>query len=393
VQLEKDKAYAVLIEYAHPAAPPGTGPATAPAMNTAAVMAQLAARDSAGVQLRWTRPTAGGGAAGENGVPLFADAVAAAKAADAVVLVLGITSNLEREQAVVNYAGFSGGDRTSLDLPLVQERLLETVTASAGVGKPVVLVLTNGSALSVNWAHDHVPAILEAWYPGQHGDAVADVLFGDYNPAGRLPVTFYKSVDDLPAFTDYAMAAGPGSPGRTYRYFTGTPLYPFGYGLSYTKFEYSRLDVTANPSTTQDVVVRVAVKNAGTVAGEEVVQVYVENPAAGGGGAAGRGDRAAESAAALPPKMLAGFKRVSLKPGAEETVEFTITPHQLGGALSEKKRVNVARTITVEAAGSSAGGAGVSEKVAITGTPAEADYRFVAPRLVPAAAAGAGVRR
>ena len=144
---------------------------------------------------------------------LFADSIEAAKSADAVVLVLGITADLEREERPSHIAGFTGGDRTSLDLPAVQERLLEQVTAAAA-GKPVVLVLTSGSALSVNWANDHVPAILEAWYPGQHGDAVADILLGNFNPAGRLPITFYKSADDLPAFTDYAMK------GRTYRYFT-----------------------------------------------------------------------------------------------------------------------------------------------------------------------------
>jgi beta-glucosidase len=407
VHLEKDKTYKILVEYAHPAAPPSTG-TPAPATNTADVLAQLAARDAASVQLKWTRPVAGGGAGGADGLPLFADAMAAAKSADAVVVVLGITANLEREQQIVNFAGFSGGDRTTLDLPAVQERLLEAVTAAAG-GKPVVVVLTNGSAMSVNWANEHVPAILEAWYPGQRGDAVADVLFGDYSPAGRLPVTFYKSVDDLPAFTDYAMAAGANSPGRTYRYFTGTPLYPFGWGLSYTKFEYSKLSVTAAPTTTQDVVVRVAVKNAGAAAGDEVVQVYVENPpppapaaaaqatmivqpGPGAAGVAGSGgganDAAAQAAAALPPKMLVGFKRVALKPGEEQTVEFTITPHQLGGAFSEKKHVNVARTITVQAAPNSGGGAGVSQKVAITGNAAEAEYRFVAPWVVtlPAAA-------
>jgi beta-glucosidase len=383
VHLEKDKAYAVLAEHAHPAsATPATAPATAPA-------APAAPRDAAYVQLKWTRPALDGQAAGANGLPLFDDALRAAQAADAVVLVLGITADLEREEAAVHFAGFSGGDRTTLDLPAVQERLLEAVTAAAP-GKPVTLVLTSGSALAVNWAHEHVPAILQAWYPGQHGDAVADVLFGDYNPAGRLPVTFYKSINDLPPFTDYAMQGGSG---RTYRYFKGAPLYPFGYGLSYTKFEYSKLDVTANPSTTQDVVVRVAVKNTGAVAGDEVVQVYVENPPVPAAAflvvnTSADNQRVISAnmvAAALPPKALVGFKRVPLKPGEEKTVEFTITPHQLGGALSEKKHVNVARTVTVQVAPNSGGGTGLSQKLAITGNPAEADYRFVAPKLVESA--------
>lgn len=163
----------------------------------------------------------------------FAEAVDAAKRADAVVMVLGISSKLEGEEMNVTEAGFKGGDRTSIDLPERQQRLLEAVAAT---GKPIVVVLLSGSALAVNWAADHANAILQAWYPGEEGGtAVADVLFGDYNPAGRLPVTFYKSLDQLPPFESYAMDR------RTYRYFKGEPLYPFGFGLSYTKFAYSKL--------------------------------------------------------------------------------------------------------------------------------------------------------
>jgi len=391
MHLDKNIAYRVLIEHAHPGV---AGPASAPAGGGAnPSYAPAAPRDTAFVQLKWTRPAPDGTAAGATGMPLFSDAIHAAQAADSVVLVLGITADLEREEASVHYDGFSGGDRTSLDLPAVQERLLEAVTAAAA-GKPVALVLTSGSALSINWANDHVPAIVQAWYPGQHGDAVADVLFGDYNPAGRLPVTFYKSVDDLPAFTNYAMDAGGG---RTYRYFKGPVLYPFGYGLSYTKFAYSNLTVTPNPSTTEDVIVWVAVKNTGPVAGDEVVQVYVENsegpamqtassammpPPAGATPPVAAGALTPLFAAALPPKALVGFKRIALKPGEEKTLEFTITPHQLGAALSENKRTNIARTITVQAAPNSNADAGVSQKVVITGNPAEADYRFVAPKVL-----------
>ena len=161
------------------------------------------------------------------------EAVEAAKNADVVIAVLGITSELEGEEMQVSEPGFKGGDRTSIDLPKPEEDLLEAVAAT---GKPVVLVLTNGSALAVNWAKEHANAILDAWYPGEEGGtAVAETLSGKNNPAGRLPVTFYNGVDQLPPFEDYRMK------GRTYRYFQGTPLYPFGYGLSYTTFSYSDL--------------------------------------------------------------------------------------------------------------------------------------------------------
>ena len=168
-----------------------------------------------------------------------AEAVAAAQSADAVVLVLGLSAQLESEESSLQVEGFVGGDRTTLDLPKNQQALLEAVVAAAK-GKPVVLVLINGSALAVNWADKNVPAIVEAWYPGQAGGtAVADVLFGKVSPAGRLPVTFYRSLDQLPPFEDYAMK------GRTYRYFRGEPLYPFGHGLSYSRFAYAKLRVPA----------------------------------------------------------------------------------------------------------------------------------------------------
>src|SRR5205809_804866 len=164
---------------------------------------------------------------------LASEAVKVAQQADAVVLFLGLTARLEGEEMPVQIEGFRGGDRTRIDLPASQQRLLERVCA---VGKPTVLVLLNGSALAVHWAQEHVLAIVAAWYPGQgSGSAIADVLFGDYNPGGRLPVTFYRSVEDLPPFEDYRMA------GRTYRFFQGTQLYPFGHGLSYTTFRYKNL--------------------------------------------------------------------------------------------------------------------------------------------------------
>ena len=165
------------------------------------------------------------------------EAVAAAKNADAVIAVVGITSQLEGEEMPVSEPGFLGGDRTSIDLPQPEEDLVESVVAT---GKPVAVVLMNGSALAVNWINEHANAVLDAWYPGEEGGAaVAETLSGKNNPAGRLPLTFYKGVDQLPHFEDYGMA------NRTYRYFTGKPLYPFGYGLSYTKFSYSNLSVPA----------------------------------------------------------------------------------------------------------------------------------------------------
>jgi beta-glucosidase len=229
-------------------------------------------------------------------------AVAVAQQADAVVLFLGLTANLEGEEMRVQIPGFRGGDRTSIDLPAPQQQLLEKVVA---VGKPTVLVLLNGSALAVNWAQEHVPAIVEAWYPGQAGGtAIADVLFGDYDPAGRLPVTFYKSVSDLPPFEDYAMK------GRTYRYFTGTPLYPFGHGLSYTTFAYRNLRASADRVAAADTIrVAVDVSNSGPVAGDEVVQLYVSHPA---------------SKVPRPIRDLRGYQRVSLKSGETRTVRFAV---------------------------------------------------------------------
>src|SRR5215813_4471241 len=191
------------------------------------------------------------------------EAVNTAKQADVAVLVLGLSAALEGEEMTVNTEGFRGGDRTDIALPKSQEALLKAVAAT---GKPVVLVLLNGSAVAVNWANDNVAAILDAWYPGEEGGtALADVLFGDFNPAGRLPVTFYKSVDQLPPFSDYSMA------GRTYRYFKGEPLYPFGFGLSYTKFVYGNLRFGATSvKAGEPMQISVDVKNAGEMDGDEV---------------------------------------------------------------------------------------------------------------------------
>ena len=233
-------------------------------------------------------------------------AVEAAREADLVIAAMGLSARVEGEEMNVHADGFSGGDRTTLDLPKPQEDLLERVVAE---GKPTVLVLLNGSALSVNWADEKIPAILEAWYPGgQGGTAIAHALAGDFSPSGRLPVTFYKSVDQLPPFDDYSMAH------RTYRYFDGEPLYPFGYGLSYTSFAYSNV-VVDKPEISADGAVNISVDvtNSGAIAGDEVVQLYLFHPGIAG----------------APIRALEGIQRVHLTAGAKKTVTFTLKDRAL----------------------------------------------------------------
>ncbi len=234
------------------------------------------------------------------------EAMQAAKGADVVVAVLGITSELEGEEMPVSEEGFKGGDRTSIDLPKPEEDLLEAVAA---VGKPVVLVLTNGSALAVNWANQHVNAIMESWYPGEEGGtAIAQTLSGTNNPAGRLPVTFYTGVDQLPSFEDYAMK------GRTYRYFEGKPLYPFGYGLSYTTFSYRGLRLPKKAINAGDpLIAEVTVTNTGKREGDEAVQLYLSFPNLPG----------------APLRALRGFTRVRLQPGESQNVRFELKDRDL----------------------------------------------------------------
>ncbi|HEX8190219.1 MAG TPA: glycoside hydrolase family 3 C-terminal domain-containing protein [Pyrinomonadaceae bacterium] len=245
------------------------------------------------------------------------DALGKAREADAVVLVMGINPSVEGEEMDVKLEGFRGGDRTDISLPGPQEELIKAVHA---LGKPTVLVLLGGSALAVNWADEHVGAIVEAWYPGQEGGAaLADVLFGDYNPAGRLPVTFYKSAGQLPPFEDYRMQ------GRTYRYFKGEPLYPFGHGLSYTTFRYDNLRLSAKSVRAgRGLTVSADVRNAGARAGEEVVQLYLTDAA---------------SAYPLPVRSLAGISRVRLNPGETRRVSFDIDPRQLSVIDERGRRV------------------------------------------------------
>ena len=233
-------------------------------------------------------------------------AVAAAKNADVVVAVVGITSRLEGEEMPVDQPGFAGGDRTNLDMPQPEEDLVQAVAAT---GKPLVVVLMNGSALGVNWEKAHANAIVEAWYSGEEGGAaIAETLSGKNNPAGRLPVTFYKDVHQLPHFEDYSMK------GRTYRYFEGEPLWPFGYGLSYTQFATAISRCRPRRSTPDDPLdASVTVTNTGKVAGDEVVQLYLKFPDVPG----------------APIRALRGFQRVHLEPGASQKVDFHLNSRDL----------------------------------------------------------------
>jgi len=233
-------------------------------------------------------------------------AIAAAKNADVVIAVVGITSQLEGEEMPVNEPGFLGGDRTSLDLPEPEEVLIEAVAAA---GKPLVVVLMNGSALGVNWAGAHANAILEAWYSGEEGGAaIAETLSGKNNPAGRLPVTFYTGVSQLPNFEDYSME------GRTYRYFRGKPLYPFGYGRSYTTFNYSDLSLPQTGVKAGDpVAADVTVTNTGKAAGDEVAELYLKFPPVKG----------------APLIALRGFQRLHLNPGESQKVHFELKTRDL----------------------------------------------------------------
>ncbi len=234
------------------------------------------------------------------------EATSAAREADVVVAVVGITSKLEGEEMKVDVPGFRGGDRTSLNLPEEEGALLG---ALKGSGKPLVVVLMNGSALAVNWANDHANAIIDAWYSGEEGGtAIAQTLAGENNPAGRLPVTFYKGVEQLPEFEDYAMK------NRTYRYFTGEPLYPFGYGLSYSTFEYGGMKFSSPQlQAGSPLDVEVDVKNTSKREGDEVVQVYISFPKVAG----------------APLKALRGFTRVHLNGGESKHVKLTLGPRDL----------------------------------------------------------------
>ncbi len=276
-------------------------------------------------QLQWTKPS-------------FDDTAAleAARQADLVVYVSGLNWQLEGEEMTVHAPGFAGGDRTSIDLPAPQEALLERLGA---LGRPLVLVNMSGSAMALNWADGKVPAIVQAWYPGgEGGQAVAELIAGDYSPAGRLPVTFYKAAADLPPFKDYGMR------GRTYKYFKGQPLYPFGHGLSYTHFSYAAGAATPKPVCAGcGLTLTVDVKNDGRRAGDEVVQVYVTRP----------GD-------AAPNSTLVGFTRVALKPGETRKVSFKLEGKALSTVDAAGRRSVEAGPATVWIGGGQPAGATVA---------------------------------
>jgi beta-glucosidase len=238
------------------------------------------------------------------------EALKAARQADVVVAFIGLSPGLEGEEMPVHVQGFSGGDRTDIGLPRAQQDLLEALSAT---GKPVVVVLLNGSALAVTWANEHAGAILEAWYPGEEGGtAIAETLSGANNPAGRLPVTFYASLDQLPSFDDYSMK------NRTYRYFTGQPLYTFGFGLSYANFAYSNLKLSSTEvKAGEGLSVEADVKNTSTVAGDEVAELYIAQPPG----------YQFQNPALL--RELKGFERIHLSPGETRKVAFALTPREL----------------------------------------------------------------
>jgi beta-glucosidase len=259
-------------------------------------------------------------------------AVAAARNADVVVAAVGITSRLEGEEMKVRYPGFLGGDRTDLKIPEPEEALLRAVAAA---GKPLVVVLMNGSALAATWEKEHANAILESWYSGEEGGAaIAATLSGSNDPAGRLPVTFYKDVDQLPNFEDYSMT------GRTYRYFAGEPLWPFGFGLSYTTFSYGDLTLPKAPidaGSPLDATVKVT--NSGRVAGDEVVQLYLKFPAVPG----------------APLRALRGFRRIHLAAGKSQVVRFQLTQRDLSMVTETGDRIVAEGAYTVSVGGGQPG--------------------------------------
>ncbi len=313
-----------------------------------------------------------GGRMGRGGgdVPMTAEYTAEvtdlAKKADAVVLVVGINGSYEGEMR----------DRNAIELPASQVTLIQTVVAAAG-NKPVVVVNCSGSAIAFN--SENVPAVLQAWYPGQRGDAVADVLFGKYNPAGRLPVTFYKATSDLPPIDSYAMY------NRTYRYDTRPVLYPFGHGLSYSTFAYSGLTAPAKSGTGDDLKVSFTVKNTSAVDGDEVVQCYLnrELPPVDAASVPTPDKMSDEQAVLLatPRKALVGFARVPLKAGESKNVTFTVTTQQLSLVVGrDGKREVRPGNLQLQVGGSSVIGPGtLTQPLALEGAAKAPEYHFVAP--------------
>jgi len=272
---------------------------------------------TAGIDLSWQAPADA----------LREQAVEAARQSDVTIAFVGLSPSLEGEEMPVKLAGFSGGDRTSIDLPAAQEDLLKALAATR---KPLVVVLQNGSALAINWAQQNANAILEAWYPGaEGGTAIAETLAGANNPAGRLPLTFYSSLSQVPPFEEYSMR------GRTYRYLSDKPLYGFGFGLSYTSFEYSDLKVPATVKAGDPVTIEGDIKNTGAMGGDEVVELYLTQP----------------NAYETPLRVLAGFKRIHLEAGESAHLSLTVDPRSLGQVDAKGNRVVVPGEYAVSLAG------------------------------------------
>ncbi|MGH8147586.1 MAG: glycoside hydrolase family 3 C-terminal domain-containing protein [Rhodanobacteraceae bacterium] len=291
-----------------------------------------------GIRLQWLAPAAA----------QLAKAEAVVRHANVVVAFVGLSPDVEGESLPIDVPGFDHGDRTRIELPAAQRMLLERVAAT---GKPLVVVLMAGGAVAIDWAQQHTDAILDAWYPGESGGtAIAQVLAGDYDPAGRLPVTFYRSTRDLPPYVSYAMK------GRTYRYFEGTPLYPFGYGLSYTTFAYADpILSTTRLKAGATLKVSAEVRNTGTRAGDEVVEVYLDYP----------------KSPLAPRHALVGVRRVHLDPGQDRRVTFELSPRRLSTVDAAGQRAVVAGHYRVFIAGGQPGyAAGVGKGFTITGRDA-----------------------
>ncbi len=330
---------------ASPSAPPvmaGAKPARIPVTlnDTAPHMLEVyyshsGEQASGGLTMKWAAPAQA----------LLDEAVAAAKQSDIVVAFTGLSPQLEGEEMDVKIPGFAGGDRVSIGLPAAQQALLEAVAAT---GKPVVVVNLSGSAVALTWAKEHAAAIVQAWYPGvAGGTAIAETLAGTANPAGRLPVTFYAGVDDLPAFTDYSMK------NRTYKYYAGTPLWGFGYGLSYSNFRYNeaKLQGGATVAAGKPVTATVAVRNTGKVAGDEVVEAYLHTPEADG-----------------PRYSLAGFQRVHLNAGESRNVTFTLNDRALSSVAANGERAVLPGTYQLWVGGAQPAAGAAATTFTVTGS-------------------------
>ena len=309
ISLQKDQLYKINIKYASF----GTSPL---------------------ITLNWQMP----------GLDYKARALQAARGAEVIIMCMGLSPRIEGEEMKIKIDGFSGGDRTKLQLPAVQESLIKEITA---LGKPVVLVMINGSAVAINWEKENLPAIIETWYAGQEaGTAIADVLFGDYNPGGKLPVTFYTSENDIPAFDNYDMK------GRTYRYFEGNALYSFGYGLSYTTFSYSKLSLQKEYATGTSFSISAEVTNTGKYDGEEVVQLYIKNKGA---------------SVPVPINSLKGFRRVALKKGETKKIEFRLAPQDFSVIDNNSKEVVEAGEYEISIGGGQPGNHTIKKTVQLKG--------------------------